>query len=209
MEHLGPQGSQLQHLIVCNLIQFPCVLHNSWVSRIHPVHIRVYLAQVRPEGGSQRNCRRIGAAPAKGGDVLVTVNSLKSCDNHDFLLIQLCLNALRVHLLDSGIPGNGIGNHTGLPSGQGNNRVSQRLHRHGAEGHGHLLPGGQQHIHLPVGGKGIDFICLLNQLVGGIPLGGQHRHHLVAGLVCIRDDFSHMAQPGGISHRGSSEFLYN
>ena len=35
---------------------------------------------------------------------------------------------------------------------------AQRLHRHGAEGHGHLLPGGQQHIHLPVGGKGIDFI---------------------------------------------------
>ena len=129
--------------------------------------------------------------------------------NHDFLLIQLCLDPLRIHLLDSGIPGHGIGNHSRLPSRQGNNRVSQRLDCHGAEGHRHLLPGGQQHIHLPVGSKGIDLICLLNQLVGGIPLGRQHRHYLVAGLICIRDDFSHMAQPGGVSHRGSSEFLYN
>ena len=209
MEHLRPQGSQLQHLIVSDLIQLPCVLHDSGVRRVHPVHIRVYLAQIRPKGGSQRNCGRIGSASAKGGDVVIAVDSLESRDNHDFLLIQLCLDPLRIHLLDSGIPGHGIGNHSRLPSRQGNNRVSQRLDCHGAEGHRHLLSGGQQHIHLPVGSKGIDLICLLNQLVGGIPLGRQHRHYLVSGLICIRDDFSHMAQPGGVSHRGSSEFLYN
>ena len=92
-------------------------------------------------------------------------------------------------------------------------KVERMLKMVGLEGFGKrdvtLLSGGQQHIHLPVGSKGIDLICLLNQLVGGIPLGRQHRHYLVSGLICIRDDFSHMAQPGGVSHRGSSEFLYN
>ena len=50
------------------------------------------------------------------------------------------------------------------------------------------LSGGQQHIHLPLGGVRIDLCRLFNQIIGGISLSGEHSHHL---CYCWTSHFPH------------------
>ena len=92
-------------------------------------------------------------------------------------------------------------------------KVERMLKMVGLEGFGKrdvtLLSGGQQHIHLPVGSKGIDLICLLNQFVGGGALSAQHGHHLVSRLIGIRDNLRYMAQAAAIRYGCAAKFLYN
>ena len=63
---------------------------------------------------------------------------------------------------------------------------------------GDLLAGGQQHIHLPLGGVGVDLLRLFDQVVGGVALGGDHHHHVVARVVGVRHDARHVEHPVAI-----------
>ncbi len=69
--------------------------------------------------------------------------------------------------------------------------------------------GGQQHIHLPLGRVGIDLRRLGDQIIGGIPLGGEDHHHAVPFAVGLRDDPGHVAHAVRVGDGAAAEFLYD
>ena len=50
MEHTCALGRQLQHFIICDLVQLLGVRDDAGIGGIHTVHICVDLTQIRPEG---------------------------------------------------------------------------------------------------------------------------------------------------------------
>ena len=53
MQHLGSQAGQFQHLVIGDFLDLPGPLNRAGVGGEHPVHIRVDLAQLRPQGSGQ------------------------------------------------------------------------------------------------------------------------------------------------------------
>ena len=209
MEHLGAQAGQLQHLVEGDLLQLARPLHRAGVGSIYAVHIGVDLAQIGMEGRRQGHRRGVRAAPAQGGDVPVLVDALEAGHQHDLVLVQLGLDALGLDALDAGVAVGGIGIHARLPAGEGDHLIAHSLNGHGAQGDGDLLAGGQKHIHLPLGSVGIELLGLGDQVVGGVPLGGEHHHHAVALLIGLGDDPGHVAHAVRVGDRAAAEFLYN
>ena len=60
-----------------------------------------------------------------------------------------------------------------------------------------------------VGELGRAFLGFGDQVVGGVPLGGQHRHHAVALAVGLRNDAGHIADTVGVGNGAAAEFLYD
>ena len=133
MEHLGPQGGQLQHFVVGDLLQLEGLRHHPGVGGKDAVHVGVDLAQVRVEHRRQRHRRGVRAAPAQGGDVLILVDTLEAGDDDDGLFIQLGQHPLGVHPLDPGVPIGGVGAEARLPAGEGDHRIAHGLDGHGAQ----------------------------------------------------------------------------
>ena len=209
VEHLGSLAGQLQHLVVSNLLQLHRAGNHPGVRGIHAVHISINLAQVRPEGGGQGHGAGVGPAPAQGSHVAEAINPLEAGHQDDLVLIQLLLNALRVNALNPGVGVGAGGMHAHLPGRQTHHRQAHALQGHGAQGDGDLLAGAQEHVRLPLGGLGIDLPRLFNQVVGGVALGGQNHHDLVAGSISIGDDAGHVPDALGIPDGAAAEFLYN
>ena len=55
----------------------------------------------------------------------------------------------------------------------------------------------------------MNFPGLLNEIVGGIPLGRQDDNHAVTPAVGLGDDPGDIADTIGVGHRAAAEFLYN
>ena len=72
-----------------------------------------------------------------------------------------------------------------------------------------MLAGGQQHIHFPLGCAGVDLLGLLDQVVGGVALGGEDGHNAVALAIGLGDDAGHIADAVGIGDGAAAEFLYD
>ena len=209
MEHLGPLRRQFQHLVVGDLIQFAGTGDDAGVRGIHTVHIRVDLAQICTEGRRQRHGAGVGPAPAQGGHVPVAVHALEAGDDHDPVLVQLGLDTLGVDLLDPGVGVDGGRLYPHLPSSQGYAGQAHGLQGHGAQGHRDLLSRGEQHIHLPLGGVGVDLLRLGNEIVCSVSLGGEDHNHVVPRQIGLCDDAGYVADALGISHAGAAEFLYD
>ena len=209
MEHLGPQGGQLQHLVVGDLVQLMGGGHQAGVGRVHAVHVGVNLAQIGVEGGGDGHRRRVRPAPAQGGDVVVLVQPLETGDDDNAPLVQLCSDALPLHPLDAGVAVAGVGAEARLPARERHHREAHAFNGHGAQRTGNLLASGQQHIQLPFGGGGVNLSGLFNEVVRGVPLGGQHRHHPVPFLISIGDNAGHVADLVRVRDGGPAEFLYN
>ncbi|SCJ64033.1 Uncharacterised protein [uncultured Blautia sp.] len=96
-----------------------------------------------------------------------------------------------------------------LPSSQGYAGQAHGLQGHGAQGHRDLLSRGEQHIHLPLGGVGVDLLRLGNEIVCSVSLGGEDHNHVVPRQIGLCDDAGYVADALGISHAGAAEFLYD
>ena len=209
VEDLGAQAGQLQHLVKGDLLQLFCPCNTAGIGSIYTIHIGVDLAQVRVERGGQRHRRGVRTAPAQSGNVVILVNALETGDQHNLSLIQFFLDALGAHSLDSGVTVRRICEHPCLPARERDGLITHTLNAHGAQGNGDLLSSGQEHIHLPLGSVGIELLCFFDQVVGGVPLGGQDHHNIVASLIGIGDDTGHISELISVSHRAAAKFLYN
>ncbi|MPM15098.1 hypothetical protein SDC9_61464 [bioreactor metagenome] len=209
MEHLGSLTGQLQHLVIGDLAELPGVRHDTGIGGIDAVHIRENLAQLGMERRRQRHGAGVRAAPAQSRDVSGAVDALKARHQDDAVLVQLRQDAFRVDPFDAGVAVYGRGLHPCLPPGQRHAAQAAPLQLHGAQGNRNLFAGGQQHVHLPAGGAGVDLLRLGNQVVGGVALGGQHHDHIVSGLIGLFDNAGHMADTLGVLYRTSAKFLHN
>ena len=98
---------------------------------------------------------------------------------------------------------------THLPGRQADDRQSHALQRHSTQSNGDLLSGGQQHIHLPLGGLGIDFSGLFDQIIGSVTLGRQNHQKLVPCPIGIGNDPRHVHDPLCVTDGAAAKFLYN
>ena len=81
------------------------------------------------------------------------------------------------------------------------------MQRHRQQRDRHLLAGGQQHVHLPLGGRAADRPSQARELIGGVAHGRHHDHQIVAGLAAGGDALSHGLDPFHIGHGGAAELL--
>ncbi len=209
VQDLGPLACQLQHLVIGDLQELFRVWDNTGVGGVYAVYIGVNLAQVRMEGGGQRHGAGVGPAAAQRGHIAHPVDPLEPRHQDNLVLVQLPLDALGVDLLDPRVTVGTAGVDAHLPSSQAHHREPHPLQRHGAQGDGDLLTGAQEHIHLPLGGVGVDLLCPFNEVVSGVPLGGQDHQHLVTGSISISDNPRYILDALGIPDGAAAEFLYN
>ena len=165
--------------------------------------------KVGVQAGGQGHRRGVRAAPAQCGDIPVFVDTLEAGDDDDRSLVQLGQNPLRDHPLDAGVPVRGVGLYPCLPAGERDHRIAHGLDCHGAQGAGDLLAGGEQHIHLPLGGVGIDLFGFGDEVVSGVALGGEDGHHVVSPPVCLSNNTGHVADAVRIRNGRPAEFLHN
>ena len=151
----------------------------------------------------------IAPAPAQGGHISPAVDALETRHQDHLALVQLLLDAFRIQAADPGAAVFRIGAQTHLPPQQGDGGNPHLLQRHGAEGNGDLLSGDHKHIQLAAVGLRADLMRLRDQVVGGVPLGGEDDDHVVSGFLRFRDDAGHPPELGGIRNGGAAEFLYD
>ena len=96
---------------------------------------------------------------------------------------------------------NGVGEHSRLPASQRDGLIAHLLNGHGAQGNGDLLAGGQQHIHLTLRGRGVDFFCFFNQIIGGIALSRYNNNNLIAGFISARNNVSNVKHAFSVCNR--------
>ncbi|SCI78531.1 Uncharacterised protein [uncultured Clostridium sp.] len=209
MQDLSAQGGQFQHLVIGDLVQLPGPLDGAGIGGEHAVHIGVDLTQVGMQGGRQSHRRGIRTPPPQCGNVAILVDALESGDDDDLPLVQLRQNTLGTDVLDPGRAIGRVGFEAGLPACQRDHRIPHRLNGHGAQGAGNLLAGREQHVHLPLGGLGIDLPCFGDEVIRSVSLCGEDHHQAVSPAVGLRNDAGHVADPVRIRDGGPAEFLYN
>ena len=85
----------------------------------------------------------------------------------------------------------------------------ERLDRHGHQGDGDLLAGGQQHVHLAGRRLLADLAGQLDQLVGGVAAGADDDDDLIAGLLGADGPPGRRHDPLGGRHAGAAELLHD
>ena len=209
MEHLCAQRRQLQHFVIGDSVQLTRIRHDTRVSGINAVHIRIDLAQVRAQHRRNRNRSRIRTAAAEGSHVAHLVDALKACHDADLSIIQLSAQALCRHALDPRIRIVAVGFQADLPAGQRNHGKAELLDRHGEQRHGNHLTGVQQDVHLALGRMIVQLRGLCDQVIRRVALRGYDDHYLVACLRRLGHDVRDILQALGVCNRSAAELLHN
>ncbi len=98
-----------------------------------------------------------------------------------------------------------VGDDARLGAGQGDRAVAEVVDRHGAQGAGDALAGGQEHVHLARVGRDGDLLGHRDQLVGGLATRRQNRHDAEAGLALLDDPLGGVLDALGVGHGGAAE----
>ena len=94
-----------------------------------------------------------------------------------------CVDAVAADLGDLGLAVDVVGDDAHLRAGERDRVVPLGVDRHREQRDGDLLAGGQQHVHLAVGGLGGDLPGELDELVGHVPHRRDDRDDAVALLL--------------------------
>ena len=139
MQDVCAETCKFKHLVIRDFAELFRVLNNSRVSRIYAVNIGVYLALVRVQSRRNRNRRGVASAPAKGGNIIVFVYSLKSGNNRDVSAVKLGFYSLCVNPAYSRVAVRGVGSETCLPTGKRHNGMTYLLDCHSKQSDRDLL----------------------------------------------------------------------
>ena len=212
MEHGGAQAGQFQHLVAAHRLHQLRVGHLAGIGGEHSGHIGVDLAGVGAEGRCQGHRRGVGAAPAEGGDLRGTrgaaAGALEPRHHHHLALLQEAQQPIGSHLQDAGAAMGRFRHDSHLGSGHRHRRDPLGMEGHRQQRDRHLLPGGQQHVHLPPGRIGADRPGQPREFIGGVAHRRHHNHQVMAVFPAGGDPPGHRLDAFHIGHGGPSEFLY-
>ena len=206
---LGAARRQLQHLLVGDEVQLAGLGHDARVGGVDAVHVGVDLADLGAQGGRQSHRGGVGAAAAQRGHVLVGGDALEAGDQHDLVLVEGLADAVGPDVEDLGLGVHRVGDDAGLRAGEGDGVVAQVVDGHGQQGRRDALAGGEEHVHLARGRVLGDLLGHLDELVGGVASGGDHRDHRVSRLAGIDDAVGHAFDAGGVGHRRTPELHHH
>ena len=161
------------------------------------------------EGNCQCNRRRVGAASAECRHIIIFINSLKSCDYHNFPGIQLIADPLRIDSLELCLTISRCCPHRHLRSIEGYRLHSQRLEGHGHQRNRYLLSRYQQHVQFPFRRRLSYLPGLFKKAVRRLSHGGQNYHHVITLLVILNAAPCHIHDPLPVGNRTAAKFFHD
>ena len=209
LQHLGAQGSQLQHFLVGNLLHFRSFGNDPRIGGVDPVDIGVDLADIGLERRRHRHRRGIRTAAAEGGDIAFLVDPLKAGDDENRAVFQIFAHAFVVDRLDPRLGKDAVGDDRDLVAHVALGLVTHGLQAHGQQGNGDLLSGCHQHVVLTLAGKLADFIGHGHQFIGFARHRRNNDYHIVAVIVGLGDATGNIANPVDGSDRCPTVLLHN
>src|ERR1700751_1037083 len=115
--NLRTQTGHFEHLVVGDIKNFPCTLHNPRIAAINAVHIREYLTEIGFNGCGDSDCSEVGAAPPKCRYLPLKTFSLKPGDDNDTSRIQEFVDTSGRNIGDFRFCMKTVGYYTGLSAG--------------------------------------------------------------------------------------------
>ena len=211
MQHGGPEAGQFQHLVAGHRLHQLGIGHLAGVGGEHPWHIGVDLTGVGAEGCRQGHRRGVGTAAAQGGDFRnpgeAVAGALESSHHHHIALLQQPPQPVGADVKDAGSAVGGFGQDPHLGASHRHGGHPDGLQGHRQQCDRHLLPGGQQHVHLPLGRVAADGPGQPRELIGGVAHGRHHDHQIVTRLPAGGDAPCHRLDAFHVGHGGAAEFL--
>ncbi len=212
-----PDACQLQHLVITDGVDFLCFGDNAGVGRINAIHIGidftadrvVHHARIQFHNRCQSDRRGVGAAAAQGGDIEVLIRALETGNDDNLAFIQRLPHALRGDVFDAGPRVRAVRNDADLSAGEADGWFAKFMDRHGQQGDGDLLAGGQKHVHFTSGWRFADFLGQRNKFIGRIAAGANHDDDLVAFLLSANGSPRRRHDPLRRRDAGAAEFLYD
>jgi hypothetical protein len=180
VQDLGAGFGQLLHLLVRQLEQAPRVRHHARVGGVDALHVAVDLAGLGIQRRRQGHRRRVGAAAAQRGDLLLVGDALVPGHDDDLAALQLVLHPEGPHLHDARVGVGVVGDDAGLRPREADGRHAAGVERHGQQRHGDALARGEQHVQLAPGGVLGDLLGQGQEVVGRVAHGGDDDHHVLA-----------------------------
>jgi hypothetical protein len=101
----------------------------------------------------------------------------------------------------------GVRDDAGLRAGHGHGLVALGVDRHGQQRDRDLLARGEQHVHLTGGRLVADLARELEQVVGDVTHGADHRDDLISAVLAADDAASDIADALGIADGRAAVFL--
>ena len=147
VHHARPQAGQLQHFVVADPLDASGFGQQPRIGRVDAVDVGIDFAGLGVQHRRQGHGRRIAAAAAQRGDVVILVDSLKSGGDHDLAFVQRLPHAIGRDRLDAGLGVGAVGLDADLSAGQADRLMPERMDGHGHQRHADLLAGGEQHVH--------------------------------------------------------------
>jgi hypothetical protein len=207
VQHLGAGSGQLQDLLVRDDVQLARRRYEPGVGGEDPVDVLEDLAAVGLQGHRQSDGRGVRSAPAEDGDVVVLRPPLEAGDDGDAPSLQHPPDALRIDLQDLRPGVEAVRHDPRLEAGEGHRLVPLVVQGHGGQGGGHDLAGGPEQGHLPVGRLVRHLLRQVDQVVRGVPHGGDDGDHLRAGVVHAGDAPGDALDQLGVGHRAPPVLL--
>ncbi len=152
LHHLGALVRQLEHLLVADDRELAGVRHETRVGGVDALDVRVDLAAIGPQRGSQRDRGRVGAAAAERRSLhqldRARALALEAGDDDDLPVGHLGPDPDRIDPGDTGLAVGAVGHDPGLGAGQRDGRHAEGVQRHGQERGALVLAGGEEHVEL-------------------------------------------------------------
>ena len=132
---------------------------------------------------------------------------MEAGNDDDFSFIQQRMDLLGGDVLDFGFGMNAIGENPGLCPCQRNGFHPEVVQGHRRQRDSGLFAGGEEHVHLPLGGHSHDFGGELNQAICHTTHGGDDDDDLVALSAVFRHAPGDIFDALGIADRTAAVFL--
>ena len=178
-----------------------CSLRASATTRgsaVGPVHVGVDLARLAPRAAASATA--VVSDPPRPRVVTSreVETPLEPGHDHHVPLAQGVADPPGSHVEDARLAVQGVGDDPRLRPGERLGRHPQVGDGHGQQRHGDALPRRQQHVHLPRRRVGGDPPGQRDQVVGAVPHGRDHHHHVVPGQPGRDHALGDTPDPGGI-----------
>ena len=180
MHDLGAHRRQLQDLLVGDESEQARLGDHPRVGRQDAVDVGVDLALRGIERGRQGHRRGVGATAAEGGDLKLLGHALEPGHHRHLAAVERLPDPHRVDLADARLAVLGPGPDAGLLPGQRDGGHAHALQAHRHQGSRDGLAVGDQHVQLAAGRLIADAVRELDQAIGRVAHGRNHRHHLAA-----------------------------
>src|SRR5579875_304556 len=220
MNDLGSLMSDLGDLLIGADVKGTRCGNDVGVGRFHAIYIGIYLNGFGAQSGTERGGGGVAASTTEGGDgpMFVAIfrlgGSLEAADHGNVTLFEQAQDVLGAYFADTGIAELRVGDDAGLPTGECDGFIAERLEGVGEHHCGDDLTAGHNHIEFARGRRHLRVNAFekLHKSIGGVRSAGtpyrrDDDNGMISGLSRF-DDLAngHLSVLFGI-YGGASEFL--